>query len=365
MSGRIVQAGDIYVYGFFVASGLGATGLTVTIDVWRNRAGTVTEVVAAGSATQAGDGLYYYKIDTSNVAAGDDFMYVFKTAGTADQKNVGGVVFVESNWTATKAGYLTGDAYVRLGAPAGASTAADIAAVKTDTGNIYSRQGAPTGASQSADVAAISTKLGTPAGASVSVDIAAVKTDTGNILTNLAAAPAAVWAYLTSAATTVGSLGKLLVDYITGNSYTRLGAPAGASIAADIAAIPAAVNTLLAANVTTVRSPVLTRSSIEVVIGTSYRDTDGVPLEWVIGAAPDLTGFTLYAKIAGVAISTCSITNAGTSAQTLTIEPTAAETATMAAGLRDFIVYATNTTPNPDATVALIIGKADIIDGGL
>jgi hypothetical protein len=30
----------------------------------------------------------------------------------------------------------TGDAYARLGAPAGASTAADIAAVKTDTGNI-------------------------------------------------------------------------------------------------------------------------------------------------------------------------------------------------------------------------------------
>lgn len=32
----------------------------------------------------------------------------------------------------------TGDAYARLGAPAGASVSADVAAVKTDTGNIYS-----------------------------------------------------------------------------------------------------------------------------------------------------------------------------------------------------------------------------------
>jgi hypothetical protein len=36
----------------------------------------------------------------------------------------------------------TGDAYLRLGAPAGASVSADIAAVKTDTGNLVSRLGA-------------------------------------------------------------------------------------------------------------------------------------------------------------------------------------------------------------------------------
>jgi hypothetical protein len=52
----------------------------------------------------------------------------------------------------------TGDAYARLGAPAGASVSADIAAIKTDTGtsgSIYTRIGAPAGASVSADVAAI------------------------------------------------------------------------------------------------------------------------------------------------------------------------------------------------------------------
>lgn len=54
----------------------------------------------------------------------------------------------------------TGDSFARLGAPAGASISADIAAVKADTA-----------------------KLGTPAGASVSADIAAVKTDTAGVKT--------------------------------------------------------------------------------------------------------------------------------------------------------------------------------------
>lgn len=58
-----------------------------------------------------------------------------------------------AQWTNTRAGYLdninnaalattaaqTGDAYARLGAPAGVSVSADVAAVKTDTGNLVSR----------------------------------------------------------------------------------------------------------------------------------------------------------------------------------------------------------------------------------
>jgi len=73
----------------------------------------------------------------------------------------------------------TGDSFARLGAPAGASVSADIAAVNTKTTNL------PTDpADQSLIIAAtdaIMTRLGTPAGASVSVDIAAVKTETASI----------------------------------------------------------------------------------------------------------------------------------------------------------------------------------------
>jgi hypothetical protein len=68
------------------------------------------------------------------------------------------VTVLASVGTASASTAQTGDNFARLGAPAGASHAADIAAVKTDT-----------------------TKLGTPAGASVSADIAAVKVDSAAI----------------------------------------------------------------------------------------------------------------------------------------------------------------------------------------
>lgn len=123
------------------------------------------------------------------------------------------------------------DVQARLGAPAGASHAADIAGVQADTDaiqatlasgvastadvnaardsikgldnknitEVYNRLGAPAGASVSADIAAVgvsassaasdaavaathaqaaNNKLGTPAGASVSADVASVKADT-------------------------------------------------------------------------------------------------------------------------------------------------------------------------------------------
>lgn len=54
-----------------------------------------------------------------------------------------------------------------------------------------------------------------------------------------AAAVQSIWDALTSALTTVGSIGKRIVDYLTGDIYARLGAPAGASVSADIAAAKA------------------------------------------------------------------------------------------------------------------------------
>lgn len=84
-------------------------------------------------------------------------------------------------------------------------------------------------------------RLGAPAGASISADIAAVKTDA-----------AAVKTKTDSLTFTVGGLVDAnIVDWkgatapaMTGDAYARLGAPAGASISADIAAAPAAVWTV-------------------------------------------------------------------------------------------------------------------------
>lgn len=55
----------------------------------------------------------------------------------------------------------------------------------------------------------------------------------------------AIWNRLTSSLTTVGSIGKWILDNLTGDIYARLGAPAGASIAADIASVQADATTLL------------------------------------------------------------------------------------------------------------------------
>ena len=65
-----------------------------------------------------------------------------------------------------------------------------------------------------------------------------------------AGAVQAIWDALTSALTTASSIGKKLADWTigtaqTGDSFARLGAPAGASVSADVAAIKADTGTTL------------------------------------------------------------------------------------------------------------------------
>ena len=87
----------------------------------------------------------------------------------------------------------TGDNYARLGAPAGASVSADIAAVKSDSAAILVDTGTTLDAALAvvdsnvdailADTADMQPKLGTPA-ADIAADIAAVKADSAAILTD-------------------------------------------------------------------------------------------------------------------------------------------------------------------------------------
>lgn len=214
-----------------------------------------------------------------------------------------------ATWSDDPEAYATGQAgntLFTLGEQAPIDAAGVRAAVGLASANLDTQLAAIDDAVDT-EVAAIYTRLGAPAGASVSADIAAVKAETALIqakTTNLPAAPAsttnitaatgvtvstnndktgyalsaggvqAIWDALTSALTTVGSIGKLLVDRIdaaissrstyaggdtsgvttllsrivgtlaagthnpqTGDSYARIGAPAGASMSADIAAV--------------------------------------------------------------------------------------------------------------------------------
>lgn len=67
----------------------------------------------------------------------------------------------------------------------------------------------------------------------------------GSAMTLASSALQAIWDVATSGLTTAGSIGKRIVDYLTGDIFARLGAPAGASIAADIAANATSLSTLL------------------------------------------------------------------------------------------------------------------------
>ncbi len=86
------MAKDIILAAGFVASGLGATGLTVTVDVWRVAVADLSksEIVTGGSATEIGDGLYCYRVAAADLQT---YYYyaIFKTAGTADVKHLFGV----------------------------------------------------------------------------------------------------------------------------------------------------------------------------------------------------------------------------------------------------------------------------------
>jgi len=77
----IAQKGTaIDFYAFYTKFGLGVTGLTVTVDVYRNG----TEILSAQATTEKGDGLYYYQMASGSNTAAGVYIAIFKTAGDVD-----------------------------------------------------------------------------------------------------------------------------------------------------------------------------------------------------------------------------------------------------------------------------------------
>ena len=123
----IDQTGNSLTFdGFFTASGDGATGLTVTVDIW-NPAGT--RVVTGGSAAEIGDGLYSYTYSGATSSAGN-YRAIFKTSGTADQQHIPAL------WTVGKAWVQDIDAPVSTRSTyAGGAVASVTSAVTVGTNN--------------------------------------------------------------------------------------------------------------------------------------------------------------------------------------------------------------------------------------
>lgn len=172
---------------FYTASKVGVTGLTVTCDVYDYNG---TKVVTAGSATEIGGGLYSYSMASNLNTAKGNYRAIFKTATTTvDQQHIPALWVSGLTWTER-------------------------------------------------------------------IDAA------------ISAIPAAVWAALTSGLTTVGSIGKRISDYLTGDAYARLGAPAGASIAADVASVQADTD-----NIQTRLPAALVSGRIDASVGAMAADT--------------------------------------------------------------------------------------------
>lgn len=152
-------------------------------------------------------------------------------------------------WKAAVAPAMTGDAYARLGAPAGASVSADIAAVKSDSAAVKTQTDKMTftvanqidanvldwkSATAPAMTGDAFARMGAPAGASVSADVAAVKADSAAIKTKTDSLTFTVANQVDS---NVLDWKSATAPAMTGDAYARLGAPAGASVSADVAAV--------------------------------------------------------------------------------------------------------------------------------
>lgn len=102
----------IAFYAQYIASKVGATGLTVTVDVYKGTSST--PLVSDGSATELGGGVYRYLLASGSVSTEDEYIAVFKTASTTvDQQHIPAL------WAVGKAGVenldrAISDVYSRL-----------------------------------------------------------------------------------------------------------------------------------------------------------------------------------------------------------------------------------------------------------
>jgi hypothetical protein len=209
----VAMTGDAYAR-------LGApAGASVSADIATVASYVDTEVAAILAAVDT---------EVAAIKAKTDSM-TFTVAGMVDANVV--------DWKGAVAPAMTGDAYARLGAPAGATHAADVAAVKVDTAAIKAKtDNLPSDPADASDIAAafstVNSTLGV-IGGYIDTEVGAIKAKTDQLTFTVAGVLDVDVTYWKAAVAPAN----------TGDSYARLGAPAGASIAADIAAIAGPVLT--------------------------------------------------------------------------------------------------------------------------
>ena len=248
-------------FGFFVASKLGCTGLTVTVDVWKHLTATnaSSAIVTAGSATEIGGGLYRYQLSSASVTGEGEYICIFKTSSsTPDQREI------PSIWCVQKSGSEYLDAAVTSRQATGSVTV-----------GAYS-----SGQDPATLVWAAATRTLTGFGFSVTVGTNSDKT--GYALAVTPPTAQQIWDSLTSALTTAGSVGKLLTDNINATIASRMAtftytAPDNTSVGTILTRTDVATSTRAsAADYTATRAGYLDAAVSSRLATASYTSTTGL-----------------------------------------------------------------------------------------
>ena len=293
-------------YAFFVASKVGKTGLTVTVDVYETTSGT--PIVSGGSATEQAGGLYRYTLSSGSVDAAGAYIAVFKTSDTSvDQQHIPAIWVTDTELKNLDAAVSTRSTVTTAEVNAEVDTAiADVGLTTTVTGRID---------------AAVTSRL-------AAADYSAAP--------SAATVADAVWDEVSADHTTVGSTGAALTA--AGGAGDPWSVSTGTAYASDT--FGGHVKSITPGAVTIV-SPVATDgTSITVVRGDDYLNADNRALTFSGDSWPTLTSGAV-ALIVDVNGTPTSYAGTITGAQACYVELTDTQTAALTPGTYSYDLQAT------------------------
>ena len=309
-------------YAMFIASKVGKTGLTVTVDVLETTSGT--PIVSGGSATELAGGLYYYTLSSGSVDASGAYIAVFKTADTSvDQQHIPAI-------------WVTDTELKNLDATVSSRSTVTTAQVNAEVDTALADAGVTTTVTGRID-AAVSSRL-------AAADYAAAPT--------AADVADAVWDEASADHVAVGSTGAALAA--AGGAGDPWSVSTGTDYASDT--FGGHVKSITAGAVTIV-SPVATDgTSITLIRGDDYLNADNRALTFSGDSWPTLTSGAV-ALIVDEDGTPTSYAGTITGAQSCYVELTDTQTVAMWIGLYDYDLQATLSN---GSVVTLVQGKLPI-----
>ncbi|MER9814293.1 hypothetical protein [Mesorhizobium sp. M0129] len=278
---------------------------------------------------------------------------IYSTPGTAGIQDINVI-----NWKGSAAAAMTGDAYARLGAPAGASVSADVAAVKVDTAAVKTKTdflpSATAGAAGGVFIA------GTNAATTVTTSF--TTTFTGNLTGSVGSVSGAVGSVAGAVGSVTGNVGGNVtgsVGSVAAGGITAASFAAGAIDSTAIAADAIGSSELAASAVTEIQTGLATAASIAALNNLSAAQVNAEADTALSDAG--VTGVRMAHLDADVS-SRASPTNitAGTitTVTNLTNAPASGDlTATMKASVT---TAATAATPTAAAVTGLTVANLDV-----